>query len=124
MSNKFINVHNFDGKIKNKYIPINCMNKQEKIELFNSIKSKFSIESSSMIDIIIKDLDNYNGGSNFQNENNMDCSDILSDILTYKNLDDIISLLDEQLSDNFLLGQCNSGRVTRLFQIWKCIYDK
>jgi hypothetical protein len=119
----FINVHNFDGKIKNQYTPINFFNKQEKIELLNNSKSKFSkSESISMINIIIKDIDSHNGGSNFQNENNMDCSDILSDILSYKDLNNIMPLLEEQLSDNFLLGQCNAGRVIRLFQIWKCIY--
>jgi len=121
----FIDVHNFDGKIKNKYTPINFFNKQEKIELFNSSKSKFyNSQSISMIDIIIRDLDSDNGGNNFQNENNMDCSDILSDILSYKDLNYIMPLLEEQLSDNFLLGQCNSGRVIRLFQIWKGIYGK
>ena len=31
---------------------------------------------------------------------------------------DVLKLLNEQLGDAKKLGMCNSGRVTRLLQIW------
>ena len=77
--------------------------------------------SLHMLNIIINDLNTIKG-PNYQIENNMDASDILADIIIYKNFNDIIIILDEQLQDILQLGSCNSGRVTRLFQIWKSIY--
>lgn len=122
MSNTFINVHTFDGKLKNIFKPARVYTIDEKKEMFKSLKSKLTNpHSQHMIDIILRDL-NVEGGNNFQTENNMDCSDILSDIINYKDFDDILSLLEEQLKDNFLLGQCSSGKCTRMYQIWKAVY--
>lgn len=118
----FINVHTFDGKLRNQFTKKNYFETNEKKNMFIHLKSKLKLpHSSRMVDIIIRDLET--GGGNFQNENNMDCSDILADIINYKELTDILPLLDEQLNDNFNLGTCPGGRTTRLLQIWKCIYN-
>lgn len=124
MSNTFIDVHTFDGKLKNIFKPSREYTVDQKIKMFESLKSKLTNpHSQHMIDIILRDL-NVEGGNNFQVENNMDCSDILADIINYKDFDDILSLLDEQLKDTFLLGQCASGKCTRMYQIWKAVYER
>ena len=123
MSNNFIDVHTFDGKLNGIFKPVHVYTIDEKKEMFESLKSKLTNpHSQHMIDIMLCDL-NVEGGNNFQAENNMDCSDILSDIISSKYLDDILSLLDEQLKDNFLLGQCASGKCTRMYQLWKAVYE-
>lgn len=119
---KFIDVHTFDGHLCNMYVNIKNFSIEEKKNLFNSIKKDLkSPMSLHMLNIIINDLNTIKG-PNYQIENNMDASDILADIIIYKNFNDIIIILDEQLQDILQLGSCNSGRVTRLFQIWKSIY--
>ena len=119
---KFIDVHTFDGHLCNMYVNIKNFSIEEKKNLFNGIKKDLkSPMSLHMLNIIINDLNTIKG-PNYQIENNMDASDILADIIIYKNFNDIIIILDEQLQDILQLGSCNSGRVTRLFQIWKSIY--
>ena len=119
---KFIDVHKFDGHLCNMYVNIKNFSIEEKKNLFNGIKKDLkSPMSLHMLNIIINDLNTIKG-PNYQIENNMDASDILADIIIYKNFNDIIIILDEQLQDILQLGSCNSGRVTRLFQIWKSIY--
>ena len=119
---KFIDVHTFDGHLCNMYVNIKNFSIEEKKNLFNNIKKDLkSPMSLHMLNIIINDLNTIKG-PNYQIENNMDASDILADIIIYKNFNDIIIILDEQLQDILQLGSCNSGRVTRLFQIWKSIY--
>ena len=122
MSTSFINVHEYDGEIIDKYIQIQKFTPHEKIIMFNNLKKKLSnTESVHIINIMIRDIDNM---ANFQLDNNIDSTDILADIIIHKFYNDIIVLLDEQLKDIYLLGMCPSGRVIRLFQLWKGIYDK
>ena len=122
MSNSFIDVHTFDGYLKNKYKPIKNFSIEEKENMFNNLKTSLkSPLSVHIINIMIKDL-HITKGCNYQIENDMDSSDILADIIIYKHFKDIITILDEQLEDIVSLGSCPSGRTTRLFQIWKSIY--
>ena len=124
MSNTFIDVHTFDGKLKNIFKPSREYTINEKRKMLKFLKSKLiDPHSQHMIDIIINDL-NVKYGNNFQIENNMDCSDIVADIINYNDFDCILPLLEEQLKDTFLLGQCASGKCTRMYQIWKAIYEK
>ena len=124
MSDTFIDVHTFDGKLKNIFKPSREYTINEKRKMLKFLKSKLiDPQSQHMIDIIINDL-NVKHCNNFQIENNMDCSDIVADIINYKDFDNILSLLEEQLKDAFLLGRCASGKCTRIYQIWKAIYEK
>ena len=121
---QFIDVHLFDGQLKNKYVSIKNFSIEEKHNMFNILKNQLKCKSSiDMVEIIILDL-KVPKGANYQIENDMDCSDILADIIIYKDFKDILGVLEEQLEDIFNLGRCNSGRVTRFFQIWKSIYEK
>lgn len=57
-------------------------------------------------------------GSNFQPANNIDASDLLIEIIQWVDNPDVLITLNEQLGDVKNLGICDSGRVTRLLQIW------
>lgn len=120
MSNKYINVHTFDGKLQNIFLPIKTYSIEEKKNMFSALINKLHPISALTVKIIVKDLDKRDGGSNFQKENNLDASDILADII-YRNrnkIEDMIPMLNEQLADAKNLGICPSGRVTRLLQLW------
>jgi hypothetical protein len=74
------------------------------------------------VQIMIIDLDRI-GGANFHPENNVDSSDILIELVQWVNNPDVLKALDEQLGDIRNLGICNSGRVTRLLQLWLAFVD-
>ena len=124
MSHKLIDVHSFDGQLKNKYTSIKNYSIYEKHLMFNNIKEELkSPLSIQMLNIIVKDLLSGRKSDNYQIENDMDASDILADIIIYKDFKNILPILDEQLQDILMLGSCGSGRCTRLYQIWKSIYE-
>lgn len=117
MTHLFKNVHEYDGKLKNLFITKKTYTIKEKIEMFEKFKIKLNnIVSKSVLDMLIRDL-NTKPSANFQVENNLDSTDILAHIIDHENSDDLLGCIEEQLSD-ISLGQCQSGRVTRLFQIW------
>jgi len=118
MNNKFINVHNFDGKLKDIFIPSReYKNDEKKVAFVELLKLLTNQNSKKAVTTIINDL-NITPKKNFQPENNIDASDILMEILHYKDNSNLIKGLDEQLSDIHTLGSCSSGRVTRLLQLW------
>lgn len=115
------NVHEYDGKL---LIPeLNKFDDNYKITQIKELLPKLTkINAVKMLQkigqaIIIK------SDENIDQENNVDASDILANILS-KNYINIINLLDEQLDDMFLLGQCPQGRTTRLLQILNLMIDK
>jgi hypothetical protein len=127
MENSFINVHNFDGQLKDKYSKKRIYSNEEKEESFTCliklIKNTFAKKA---IVQILNDMKNNNSivNNNFQMENNLDASDILKEIIDnifYNNNCSMFQILEEQLSDAYRLGMCNSGRCTRLLQVWLCL---
>jgi hypothetical protein len=109
-SNSFIDVHSFDGRLRNIITPTkySMVEKQTK---YNILKEKLKNQNSIQMVNIIE-----SGDGNYQYENNLDASDLLVNIL-YKEYDEILPILEEQLSDMLNLGRCPSGRVTRLISI-------
>lgn len=112
-----INVHEFDTQLK--YVPQNNFTIGQKKEMFEKFKSEMyalNVEQNciSGLELIISGLDN---NSNYDDKNNCDASDILSDILS-KDYSELILLMCEQIGDMYLLGRCPQGRTTRLLQIW------
>lgn len=117
MSNNFINVHEFDGKLNGFFKTTRIYSIKEKnIKFSEFIKKLSNPYSIKAVQSIISDLDK-SKGDNFQAENNVDASDILICLL-YLDKPDLIKNLNEQLEDIYLLGKCPSGRVTRLLQLW------
>lgn len=116
MSKTFLNVHIFDGKLKDIFKPsqeyTNEVKKLAFIELIPQLTNPVAIET---VHTIINDLGK---SMNFQSENNLDASDILMEILKFTKDTDILVSLDEQLADVKNLGICSSGRCTRLLQLW------
>ena len=123
MSNNFIDVHTFDGKLKGLFTPSRIYTIDEKkISFSNLITLLTDVNAIYATQTMIKDLVN-DKGSNFHPDNNLDASDILIDILQSVNNPYVLISLNEQLADCKNLGLCNSGRVTRLLQIWLAFVD-
>lgn len=118
MTEKFINVHIYDGKLKGIFKPSRIYTLDEKKksfeELINKLENKDAVYT---VQTMIKDLSDTKG-SNYQQENNLDSSDILMDLIQLDTNPDILNGLNEQLADAKNLGICPSGRVTRLLQLW------
>ena len=109
-----IDVHTFDGKLMN--IFKGKYSTYEKDILFKKfLKELNDKDAIFIINKMINDM-YIPRGENYQIENNLDSTDILAEILN-KDYKEILPLIEEQLSDIKNLGQCPSGRVTRLLQI-------
>ena len=92
--------------------------KDEKIEQIKQLVPKLTNPlAKSMLYTMGKTIIE-SGEENFDDQNNIDASDILANILS-KNYDEILELLEEQLIDMYNLGQCPQGRTTRLWQIFQ-----
>ena len=89
-----------------------------------------------MLKVITIDLIN-DTTNNYDQYSKVDATDLLANILDKSNelikegeeskketIDNyllIVSLIDEQLTDMYRLGQCAQGRTTRLIQIWNTL---
>jgi hypothetical protein len=123
MSNMFINVHTYDGKLKDIFTPKESYTIEEKKESFSHLVKLLTNPSAiATVQVMIRDLDKV-GGANFQLENNVDSSNVLMELVKWVNNPDVLKSLDEQLADTRNLGICSSGRVTRLLQIWSAFVD-
>ena len=119
--NTLTDVHTFDGKIENNFKPQFSLDKIQKKEMFEKLSTKFENPMSRMaLKVIINDLDGPMN-NNYDNINKMDASDILGDICSSKDLENVREFLEEQLKDALMLGFCPQGRAIRLYQIWKGI---
>ena len=115
--NDFINIHVYDSKLKNIFIPKKTYSNDEKEILFVNLISKIrNVHAIHAIQRMIIDMHNKNG-NNFDIENNIDATNVLADILS-KNYEDLLPMIEEQLADANQLGLCPIGRVGRLLQIW------
>ena len=123
MSNTFIDVHTYDGKLKNIFSPSKSYTIEEKKKDFSRlIQALTNPASIKTVHVMIRDLDLPNG-ANFQPSNNVDSSDILMELVQWIKNPDLLKTLDEQLADTNNLGMCDSGRVTRLLQLWLAFVD-
>jgi hypothetical protein len=116
----FTDVHTFDTLLKGKYKLVHSKTNEEKKVLFSEFKTK--LKDSDAINTLNKIIEDLGNTANYDPTNGMDCSNILTDILC-KDDTDIISILEEQLADTTKLGLCPQGRVCRLFQLWKGLYE-
>lgn len=111
------NVHKYDGKLNGLFKAEKFYTIEDKEVLFAKLLEILSNDdAANTVQSITLDMRRING-KNYQKKNNIDSSDILADILTHK-YEDLLFLLSEQLADSSILGLCDSGRVTRLLQIW------
>jgi hypothetical protein len=118
-----INVHEFDGKLRGKYNKKYNVDNNTKIEEFNKLLLCIKKRKARIALVkIINDLKFGNDSSNYHKDNDINCSDLLYDILKHTNHTFLLPLIEEQLYDMENSGICDSGRVTRLFQIWKSLY--
>lgn len=116
--NTFINVHQFDGKLRNIFRKKENYTIQQKEILFASLAEQLKNDNAlKSLHMIVNDMKLNEKNDNYQSDNDLEASDILADILShdYKSL---LPILSEQLADISLLGICNSGRCTRLLQVW------
>jgi hypothetical protein len=118
MSDTFINVHTYDGKLNNIFVSSKSYTIKDKKDSFLKLVQLLTSSSAiKTVQVMIGDLDKKNG-DNFQIENNIDSSDILIELIQWIDNQDLLKSIDEQLSDAQNLGICPSGRCTRLLQLW------
>jgi len=124
MSQSFINVHIFDGKLNGIFKQSKKYSIEEKNGGLTFLIDKLTnIDAITTVQTIISDMTSKQSG-NFQPENNLDASDILIELIQWIDNPDILNGLNEQLTDIRNLGICPSGRVTRLLQLWTAFVKK
>ena len=106
-------VHIFDGQLKDKFIKKFLV--IDKLNILSKFITSNPIANNS-IQMIIQDMQKLKS-ANYLESNNMDASDLLMAILQFPQTKDLQFNLEEQLVD-MSKGTCNSGRCTRLYQIW------
>ncbi len=120
--NSFINVHEYDGMLRDIFKPSRIYTIEEKVILFGMLYSRLQNPvSSNMLEIMTEDLQKC---GNYQPENDLDASDILADLINMGLTPHLTSAISEQLSDSRQLGTCPSGRTTRLLQLWRAFNGK
>jgi hypothetical protein len=116
-SSSFINVHVYDGRLKDIFQPSRYYTVEEKVILFGMLYSRLQNPvSRNMLEIMTTDLQKM---GNYQAENDLDASDVLADLINMGLTSHLTSAISEQLSDSRQLGTCPSGRATRLLQLWR-----
>ena len=110
--NNFRDVHQYDGQLATKSTVLSSYSQQQKQELLQKLQkilrnpiSKFMADRIMMDDGMV------------DSSNHVKPSDMLAQILSMKMSTDIFLLLEEQLADNMMLGQCPQGRTNRMSQI-------
>jgi hypothetical protein len=111
MHKTLIDVHEFDGKLVNKFTREYSL--EQKTEILSSYNPSDPIAQKTLL-MIIADIGKPN---NYLEINGMDASDLLVAILELPQTEDLQQVLEEQLID-IDAGKCNSGRCTRLYQVW------
>ena len=111
-------VHQYDNNIIIPELPL--LSPTEKLASIKLLIPKLTdINALRIIHSITNSIIN-NLDENYDNINNVDASDILAAILK-KPYDNIIDILQEQLADIWLLGQCPQGRTIRFIQIYRSL---
>lgn len=115
----FIDVHAFDGKLTKEFVPrlLVLLPEDEIAERVNGVISLLTKpEAKKCVALILS------RSGNQDNANQLNAFDVFTEtcllIHDHPEKEDLIRLLDEQLSDCFNLGQCPQGRTTRLYQLY------
>ena len=97
MSQPFINVHIFDGKLQGIFKPSKTYSTEEKKEGLALLIEKLTIPAAiAMVKIMFND----NKSDNFQSENNLDASNILMELVQLIDNPDVLNGLNpQQLED-------------------------
>ena len=119
-SNKFMNVHVFDGKIGKGYKRQHTLISTELwLKIANFYEKLTNPIAKQTVKMIMVDRN-----QNYDPRNDIDASDILADIIIKISDDEVVDgYIQEQIADIFLLGRCPQGRTTRLYQIWRALYN-
>ena len=117
MTDQLRDVHTFDGVLRGIYTgpkwPL-----EKKREVVGTLLATYQHPHAlSCLRRIMADLYTPGGGANYHAANDVDSTDVLVDLLTPFD-PAILGPLEEQLVDIETLGQCDSGRVTRIIQLW------
>jgi hypothetical protein len=128
-----MNVHIFDGQLKDFQVVKNKFSIDDKKKMFNELLECLSDNGKKGLTLIIQDIQSK---PNFDETNNMYADDILAEICDYvikeskindenmlKDVKTIIGNIDEQLGDMFTSGICPQGRVIRLHPVYYSILD-
>ena len=119
----FRNVHEFDGSLNTVFSPEKTYSLREKNDLFLQLRERLVNRQAKFgVNLVIRDLSESKDSLNFDDRNNLDCSDILAHICDkIKNTAIDLNFIEEQLRDMVRLGRCPQGRTTRFLQIWMVV---
>lgn len=110
--NAFRDVHVYDGKLSQPSIQIFKFSNLDKQTMSSKIVSILNDQRAKiMATKLLSETNNFDGANNFNT------SDIFATVLSRRMTIDILQLLEEQLVDILMLGQCPQGRTTRMLQI-------
>lgn len=115
------NVHTFDSQLQGVFFPQHLSSKKSKLELFEKLESTLTNPSSKIIvNQIIEDLQE----DRRVVHDGIEQTDILFEICMVFDKGDmtLFKEFEEQLADTQNSGTCPSGRVTRMFQVWRSMY--
>lgn len=108
----FRDVHVYDGKLTLPSIQILKFSNLEKATMHSKIVSILNDQRAKiMATKLLSETNDFDGANNFNT------SDIFATVLSRRMTLDILQLLEEQLIDILMLGQCPQGRTTRMLQI-------
>jgi len=129
-------VHFYDSQLHGHYTPVKQITISEKRLLFSSLQTRLLQEqfetSQNAVAAINLMMAGTNGNAapavssaNYSQDNDMEATDILSDILLLTDLSDRkdLEILSEQLAD-IMTGQCPAGRCTRMYQTFMSFTGK
>lgn len=113
-SQNYANVHIYDGTLK--YVETKSYSSETKKYLFSLLYDILQYQQAKdMLAMIANDQ------SVIDHSNHVNASDLLADILSHRMSTDVLLILEEQLVDNYLLGQCPQGKTTRLMQVYDIV---
>ena len=120
---QFKNVHEFDGQLRNIFNPQLVVDKED--EFLEAAKRVHELLESEEAKQCFRMIAFTQDAQNFDSANQTHARLLLlvicSLIQTHVEKKDLISVLSEQLRDCWMLGQCPSGRVTRLIQVYRLL---
>lgn len=111
MSDKFIDVHVFDGRCTRTIIPeYTETSRKEALDYYKRVLPH--PDAKALIELIRTDP--YE--RNWDSTERIYAPDLLCNVIHHMTNPDFVSLLNEQLRDCYQLGQCPQGRVKRILQ--------
>lgn len=119
MSNPKLQTHFYDNECVKIKLPSVNISKDEMILVLSNLQNYIVNDiARNAIQLIISDIGQ---SANFDHTKDIWVENLLYEICINPCLKDCLPIIEEQLADIILSGQCAQGRVTRLLQVYLSI---